>query len=101
MPPKRIKNRFYITLLVALSTLIQISTINALTLAEEEKKGEEFALAIKQQLEVVNDPFIDHYINDLGNYLLQSVETRHFKYRFYAVKNEEINAFAGPGAYRC
>ncbi|NLD35560.1 MAG: M48 family metalloprotease [Desulfatiglans sp.] len=99
MPPKRIKNRFYITLLVALSTLIQISTINALTLAEEEKKGEEFALAIKQQLEVVNDPFIDHYINDLGNYLLQSVETRHFKYRFYAVKNEEINAFAGPGGH--
>jgi predicted Zn-dependent protease len=95
MAPKRKKNRFYITLLFVLLTLAQISYTNAITLEEEEKKGEEFALAIKQQLSVIDDPFIDNYINDLGHYLLQSVETRHFKYRFYAVKNEELNAFAG------
>lgn len=97
--PQRIKNRFYIWLLVTLLTLIQINNINALTLEEEEKAGQEFAIAVKQQLEVIDDPFIDNYINDLGNYLLKSVETRHFKYRFYAVKNEEINAFAGPGGH--
>jgi beta-barrel assembly-enhancing protease len=79
--------------------LVQISNINAMTLEEEEKKGEEFALEVKQQLDVIDDPFIDNYLNDLGHYLLQSVETRHFKYRFYTVKNEEINAFAGPGGH--
>jgi predicted Zn-dependent protease len=97
--PQRLKNRFFILLLFTFLTLVQISNIYALTLEEEEKKGEEFALAIKQQLAVIDDPFIDNYINDLGHYLLQSVETRHFKYRFYAVKNEELNAFAGPAGH--
>jgi beta-barrel assembly-enhancing protease len=97
--PQRLKNRFLTTLLIAFLTLIQVSNINAITLEEEEKKGEEFVLAIKQQLEVIDDPFIDNYINDLGHYMLKSVETRHFKYRFYAVKTEEINAFAGPGGH--
>ena len=93
--PQRLKNRLYFSILVTLLTLVQISSINALTLEEEEKAGQEFALAVKQQLKVIDDPFIDNYINDLGHYLLKSVETRHFKYRFYAVKNEELNAFAG------
>lgn len=93
--PQRIKNKFFTVLFVTLLLLIKNSSIIAMTLEEEEKKGEEFALAIKQQLGVIDDPFIDNYINDLGHYLLQSVETRHFKYRFYAVKNEELNAFAG------
>lgn len=82
-------------MLVTLLILVQICNTNAITLEEEERAGEEFALVIKQQLEVIDDPFIDNYINDLGHYLLQAVETRHFKYRFYAVKNEELNAFAG------
>ncbi len=82
-------------MLVTLLILVQICNTNAITLEEEERAGEEFALAIKRQLEVIDDPFIDNYINDLGHYLLQAVETRHFKYRFYAVKNEELNAFAG------
>ncbi|NLA74146.1 MAG: M48 family metalloprotease [Deltaproteobacteria bacterium] len=66
-----------------------------MTLEEEEKRGQEFALAIRQQLPVIDDPFIDSFINDLGQYLLESVETRHFKYRFYVVKGEDLNAFAG------
>jgi beta-barrel assembly-enhancing protease len=97
--PQRIKNKLYITLLVTFLILVQFSSINAITLEEEEKLGQEFLLSVKQQFEVIDDPFIDNYINDLGHYLLQSVETRHFKYRFYAVKNEELNAFAGPGGH--
>ncbi len=93
------KNKLYLIILIFLLILIRQNFVSALSIEEEEKIGEEFVISVKQQLQVTDDPFITEYINDLGQFLVQSVETRPFKFRFYVVKNEDLNAFAGPGGH--
>lgn len=94
-----IKNKFCIITLIFLFILSQQSSIFAISIEDEEKAGEVFLQDVKRQLEVIDDPVVNDFINDLGQFLVKSVETRPFKFRFYVVKNDELNAFAGPGGY--
>ncbi len=94
-----VKNKFCIISLIFLLILSQQSIILAISIKDEEKAGQEFLKEVKQQLDVTNDPYVSGFINDLGQFLVQSAETRPFKFRFYVVKNDELNAFAGPGGY--
>jgi len=48
---------------------------------------------------LVEDDFANSYINDLGQYLLRSLETKPFPFRFYIIQNGDLNAFAGPGGH--
>ncbi len=94
-----IKNKFCILTLIILLFLSQQSTLLALSIAQEKKEGEKFITEVKRYLEIVDDPFLSDFIEDLGQYLSKPVETRHFEYNFYIIKNEELNAFAGPGGH--
>ncbi|MGD9161382.1 MAG: M48 family metalloprotease [Desulfobacteraceae bacterium] len=96
--PSLIKNKFCIITLIIL-LLSQQGTLLALSIEQEEKEGEKFITEVKKYLELVEDPFLSDFLSDLGQYLVKSVETRHFKFNFYIIKNEELNAFAGPGGY--
>ena len=39
------------------------------------------------------------YINDLGQYITRALETKPFPFQFYLVKDNTLNAFAGPGGH--
>ena len=69
----------------------------ALSIEEEETLGKEFYNSISKQLNMIQDPFAEEYINELGNYLVDSLDTRPFHFKFYIVKDKQLNAFAGPG----
>ena len=71
----------------------------ALSIEEERKMGEQFLAQINQSLRLVEDDFANSYINDLGQYLLRSLETKPFPFRFYIIQNGDLNAFAGPGGH--
>ncbi|MFC1820456.1 M48 family metalloprotease [Thermodesulfobacteriota bacterium] len=71
----------------------------ALSIEEERLLGREFMENIRRQLELVDDDFVNEYINDLGNYLIRPLETKHFPFRFHIVKDNDLNAFAGPGGH--
>ena len=94
-----VKNKFCIITFIFLLILTQQSSIMAVSIDDEEKAGEEFLLDVKHQLGVIDDPYVNGFINDLGQFLVQSVEIRPFKFRFYVIKNDDLNAFAGPGGY--
>ena len=94
-----IKNKFCIITLIIFLLLSQQGTLLALSIEQEEKEGERFFEEVKKHLVIVDDPFLSDFINDFGQYLVKSVETRHFKFHFYILKNEELNAFAGPGGH--
>ncbi|MBN2417971.1 MAG: M48 family metalloprotease [Deltaproteobacteria bacterium] len=94
-----IKNRLCVIILSFLITLSQQSTLLALSIKQEENKGEEFLAEVKRYLVIVDDPFLNDFIYDFGQYLVKAVETRHFKYNFYIIKNEELNAFAAPAGH--
>ncbi len=71
--------------------------IYALSIEEEKEAGEQFLKSVKEQLVIVDDPFVKKFIDDFGQYLASAVETKHFDFRFFVIKQDELNAFAGPG----
>ncbi|MCP4665284.1 MAG: M48 family metalloprotease [Deltaproteobacteria bacterium] len=71
----------------------------ALSVEEEKKMGREFLAKVREHFEFVEDDFATQYIDDLGQYLTAPVQTKHFPFNFYIVKDSSLNAFAGPGGH--
>ena len=71
----------------------------ALSIQDEWEMGQAFFMQISGQYELVSDPFAAKYINDLGNFLLQPLETKPFPFHFYIINDSTLNAFAGPGGH--
>ncbi len=55
-----------------------------------------FLEALYQQADIIDDPELNSYIRDIGARLLRHVSTNR-KFQFYIIKDNSINAFAGPG----
>lgn len=73
----------------------------AYSLSREDERilGEKFVSQVRERFEVVDDPFAVEYINDLGNYLVTFIGSRPFPFHFYIIKDNTLNAFAGPGGH--
>jgi predicted Zn-dependent protease len=69
----------------------------ALLLRGESAIGEQLARQATQQLELIEDPAIVAYVNELGQKLAAVTGRDEFEYQFYVVRNNELNAFALPG----
>ena len=70
-----------------------------LSIEDERQMGQKFVQSIRRQFEFVEDDFAEDYLNDLGQYLLLSVESRPFPFQFYLLRDNSLNAFAGPGGH--
>ena len=71
----------------------------ALSTEDERAAGEEFRASVRMQLELLQDDFANDYINDLGQYITRALETKAFPFQFYIVRDNNLNAFAGPGGH--
>lgn len=71
----------------------------ALSLEDESILGQRFLMQASRAFEFVDDDFANEYINALGHYLISPLEIKHFPYRFYIIKENDLNAFAGPGGH--
>jgi predicted Zn-dependent protease len=71
----------------------------ALSTEDERAAGEEFLASVRMQLELLQDDFANDYINDLGQYITRALETKAFPFQFYVVRDNNLNAFAGPGGH--
>ncbi|MCF8143420.1 MAG: M48 family metalloprotease [Deltaproteobacteria bacterium] len=76
-----------------------VSEASALSIEDEREMGEEFMAQVLAQLQLVDDPFVNQYINDLGQYLIRPLETKSFPFNFYVIKDPTLNAFAAPGGH--
>lgn len=70
----------------------------AITVSEENEISREFMTYVRQNYPIIEDPEIAGYIQKLGDRILATYPPQPFKYRFYVIKNDVYNAFAGPGA---
>lgn len=70
-----------------------------LTPADEVKLGRDFMQSIKKQANVMDDPLISDYIQELGNELLKKSNAAGQNFTFFVIEEPTINAFAGPGGY--
>jgi predicted Zn-dependent protease len=85
--------------ILALIPCLGASRAEAMSIDDETILGQKFLESLRRQCEFVDDDFANDYINDLGQYLTRSLETRPFPFHFYLIKDHSLNAFAGPGGH--
>lgn len=72
----------------------------ALFTPEEERLiGEAFMRSVRRQLDLETDPLIAAYVEELGDRLAAASDRPGRRYHFFAVRAEDINAFAGPDGW--
>jgi predicted Zn-dependent protease len=77
----------------------QLTSINMYSTDEEIKLGRGYSFQIEKQLQLIYDPLINNYINNLGQRLVSVSKRKNIKYTFKVVNDPAINAFALPGGY--
>ncbi|PSB67020.1 peptidase M48 Ste24p [filamentous cyanobacterium CCP1] len=68
-----------------------------LLLRGEEQVGESVARSAQRQLELVDDPEVVAYVNQIGQQLAEVTGRNEFEYEFFVVRDPGLNAFALPG----
>ena len=102
---KRAKKRLnkFVIFLITVCLFFQFCPVGskafALSVEDERILGQKFLINMRKYFDFVEDDFANEYINDLGHYLIRPLETKHFPFRFYIIKDNTLNAFAAPGGH--
>ncbi len=75
------------------------SASRSLNKAEERELGEAIMQDVYRRLPVIYDPYIQYYIQQLGDWLVSFSPDRGEPYTFFVVGDSTINAFALPGGF--
>ncbi|HTP99883.1 MAG TPA: M48 family metalloprotease [Casimicrobiaceae bacterium] len=67
--------------------------------AQERKVGDAIIRQIRAQGAYMDDPEVNDYLNELGHRLVAAVPDTKQDFEFFAVPDNQINAFALPGGY--
>jgi len=73
-----------------------VDTAQGLSIREEAELADAFLDAVHQAYDVIDDPMINNYINGVGQKIVSVFPTQPFQYRFYVIRQDTYNAFAGP-----
>lgn len=71
----------------------------ALTLEEEQKLGEQVVREVEAKFTVIRDPLLLNYLNRIGQEILQKTGSIPYPFRFYLLKDPQLNAFSVPGGH--
>ncbi|MBU0515802.1 MAG: M48 family metalloprotease [Proteobacteria bacterium] len=85
--------------LVLIAALIAPAPASAISVAEEDKIGQQINIQLRRHLKFVSDPLILNYLNRLGNKVVGLIPQNPFKYRLFIINHDQVNAFATPGGY--
>lgn len=75
------------------------SSESFMSLEDEQRLGDAFMRNLRTQLDIINDPLLNDYINRLGQRLVAASDNHGRHFSFFVVDAGDINAFAGPGGY--
>jgi len=75
--------------------------INAFSPQQDIELGRKAAQEVEQKMQMCNDPKVDAYLTNLGQRLIEHLNTRGIDYpwQFHCVNDKAINAFALPGGF--
>ncbi|UCD82417.1 MAG: M48 family metalloprotease [Desulfobacterales bacterium] len=82
----------------ALGSLIP-AAVFSITVKEEEELSAQMLTAIYKHFEIVDDPAIVAYVNDIGKRILATLPEQPFRYQFHVIKEDVYNAFATPAGH--
>src|SRR5258706_1571185 len=69
----------------------------SLTVDQERQLGKEAAAQVEREMEVVRNPEIEGWLNQIGQRLGKTPQANAYPYYFKLVNEDSINAFALPG----
>jgi Zn-dependent protease with chaperone function len=71
--------------------------LNLFSKEQDVQMGREYAAQIEQQLNLVTDPQVNGFLQNIGTRLARSAAADKYPYTFKVVQEKSINAFALPG----
>jgi predicted Zn-dependent protease len=87
-----------VIVILAVSSLVP-PAVFSITVKEEEDMSRQMLAMIHKYFELVDDPAVVTYVNEIGNRILSALPQQPFKYRFYVIKDDVYNAFATPAGH--
>src|SRR6266404_6814852 len=69
----------------------------SLTVDQERQLGKEAAAQVEREMEVVRNPEVEGWLNQIGQRLAKTPQANAYPYYFKLVNEDSINAFALPG----
>jgi predicted Zn-dependent protease len=75
------------------------ASLGTLTPIQERRLGEEFMRKARTALAFLDDPEISDYLQNLGQQLVSHSDSAYKDFRFFAINDASINAFAVPGGF--
>jgi predicted Zn-dependent protease len=87
-----------VILILAVGSLVP-PAVFSITVKEEEDMSRQIMAMIHKYYDIVDDPSVVSYVNDIGNRILSALPQQPFKYRFYVINEDVYNAFATPGGH--
>jgi predicted Zn-dependent protease len=79
--------------------IISPKGVSGITIQQEEELSREFIKLILAHYEIIKDPLIVNYVNDVGKKIVSSLPPQPFSYHFYVIKENTYNAFATPAGH--
>jgi predicted Zn-dependent protease len=87
--------KFFVFTITAFLVLTQ--SASSITIKEEEELGREFMKIVLASFDLIEDPLIVDYVNQVGNHIVAALPpAQPYTYRFFVVKEDVYNAFATP-----
>lgn len=87
------------TVLIVVCGIISPKSVSGITIQEEEELSREFMKLILSHYEIIRDPLIVNYVNEVGQKILSTLPPQPFPYHFYVIKEDTYNAFATPAGH--
>ncbi len=70
-----------------------------LSRSQEAQLGRQIMLSVRASGQVIEDPLINEYINDVGSRVAAHANDGGHRFTFFVIEDPAINAFALPGGY--
>ena len=93
--------KFIVIGVMVLITLVSLisPTVFSITIKEEEEMSRQMMAMIYKHLDVIDDPVIVPYVNEIGQRILASLPQQPFRYEFHVINDDIYNAFATPAGH--
>lgn len=95
---KLIKSK-YIVIIILITCMLIPSQAFSITVKQEEDLSREFMKYVLKHVELIEDPVIVNYVNNVGKRIISAIPPQPFTYHFYIIKDNVYNAFASPAGH--
>lgn len=88
--------RKYIVIITLIAAMLLPNQAFSITVKQEEDLSREFMKYVLKHVELIEDPAIVNYVNNVGKRIISAIPPQPFTYHFYIIKDDVYNAFASP-----